>query len=102
MFLFLAIDLGFVIVPSVLYGFTSPKLWLGLLFISLALVGLDTHAVHLQNVVSALLHLLPEKYRFRWKFKYIMAGSVCLLISLLSIITVTQVRILSKLPSNNL
>ncbi|VDH94761.1 solute carrier family 6 (neurotransmitter transporter, amino acid) member 5/7/9/14 [Mytilus galloprovincialis] len=85
-----AIDLGFVIVPSVLYGFTSPKLWLGLLFISLALVGLDTHAVHLQNVVSALLHLLPEKYRFRWKFKYIMAGSVCLLISLLSIITVTQ------------
>ncbi|CAC5382398.1 Sodium- and chloride-dependent neutral and basic amino acid transporter B(0+),Sodium-dependent proline transporter,Sodium- and chloride-dependent glycine transporter 1,Sodium-dependent dopamine transporter,Sodium-and chloride-dependent glycine transporter 2,Sodium-dependent neutral amino acid transporter B(0)AT2,Sodium- and chloride-dependent transporter XTRP3B [Mytilus coruscus] len=85
-----AIDIGFVIVPSVLYGFTSPKLWLGLLFISLALVGLDTHAVHLQNIVSALLHLLPEKYRFRWKFKYIMAGSVCLLISLLSIVNVTQ------------
>jgi SNF family Na+-dependent transporter len=87
-----AIDLVFVIIPSVLNDFTSPRVWLGLFFVTLSLIGLDTHAIHVQNVVSALLHLLSEKWRFRWKFKYAMAGSVCLVLSLISIINVTQVN----------
>ncbi|KAK3099300.1 hypothetical protein FSP39_002321 [Pinctada imbricata] len=86
-----SLDLGFSLVPRVLGTMTDkPSVWCGLFFFMMLLLQLDTQSVYVQNVVSAVLHLLKDKWRFRWKFKLSALVTMCLIVLLMGLIFTTQ------------
>ncbi|XP_048776130.2 uncharacterized protein LOC125680508 isoform X2 [Ostrea edulis] len=72
-----ALDLGFTLVTSIIAKTHDSQGWKTVFFLSLILMGIGTQCVYVQNVVSALLHFLPDRWRFRWKFKCSMLAGVC-------------------------
>lgn len=81
----------FTIFPSVLSGVHLSQVWVGILFLLLVLVGLDTQCVYVQNVLSGLLHMLKNKRLFRWKYKYALQLGACLLFLGLGLVFTSQV-----------
>ena len=86
-----ALDFGFTLVTSVISKSNDAHVWKTIYFLTLILMGVGTHSVYVQNIVSALLHFLPDRWRFRWKFKCSILAGVCCVAMVIGLLLTSQV-----------
>eukprot|EP00105_Crassostrea_gigas_P036551 XP_019920699.1 PREDICTED: sodium- and chloride-dependent glycine transporter 1 [Crassostrea gigas] len=84
------LDFGFTLVTSVISKSSDSNMWKFLYFLSLILFGVGTQCVYIQNIVSALLHFLPDRWRFRWKFKCSVLAAVCVVAMVIGLLLASQ------------
>ncbi|XP_061183619.1 uncharacterized protein LOC133191891 isoform X2 [Saccostrea echinata] len=85
-----ALDLVFTLMTSVIARTNNAQVWKTIFFLTLILMGVGTQCTYLQNIVSALLHFLPDRWRFRWKFKCPVLAVVCCVAMVLGLLLTTQ------------
>lgn len=89
-----ALDFGFTLVTSVISKSNDAHVWKTIYFLTLILMGIGTHSVYVQNIVSALLHFLPDRWRFRWKIKCSILAGVCCVAMVIGLLLTSQVILL--------
>ncbi|XP_062602139.1 uncharacterized protein LOC134263777 isoform X2 [Saccostrea cucullata] len=85
-----AIDLVFTLMTSVIARTNNAHVWKAIFFLTLILMGIGTQCAYIQNIVSALLHFLPDRWRFRWKFKCPVLAAVCFVAMVLGLLLTSQ------------
>nr|XP_022325393.1 uncharacterized protein LOC111125661 isoform X3 [Crassostrea virginica] len=85
-----ALDFGFTLVTSVISKSNDAHVWKTIYFLTLILMGIGTHSVYVQNIVSALLHFLPDRWRFRWKIKCSILAGVCCVAMVIGLLLTSQ------------
>lgn len=94
---FAALDFGFTLLTSVISKSSDSHIWKSLYFLALILFGVGTQCVYVQNIVSALLHFLPDRWRFRWKFKCSVLAAVCGVAMVIGLLLASQVKYMMEI-----